>query len=95
VLYAQTVHGRASPWRPDFNSVGVAGSDGLDAVRGLDPHSGLPAPTRLNVPNDVDLVMLRRRELRDGGREAAALLEAEGWARIADEEGLWLYGRRP
>lgn len=94
VLYAQTVHGRASPWRPDFNSVGVAGSDGLDAVRGLDPHSGLPAPTRLNLPESVDLVMLRRKELRDGGREAAALLEAEGWARVAEDEGLWLYARR-
>ncbi|MCK6522795.1 hypothetical protein L6R49_15305 [Myxococcota bacterium] len=95
VLYAQTVHGRASPWRPDFNSVGVAGSDGLDAARGLDPHSGLPAPTRLDLPQDVDLVMLRRRELREGGREAAALLEAEGWARLAEDEGLWLYGRAP
>ena len=95
VLYAQTVHGRASPWRPDFNSVGVAGNDSLDAALGLDPHSGRPAPTSLKLPESVDLVMLRRRELRDGGREAAALLEAEGWARLADAEGLWLYGRRP
>lgn len=94
LLYGQTAHGRASPWIPDFNSVGVASVDGLDAWRALDPlHSPTP-PEALPVPEGVDLIVLRSRELHQGGRPAHALLEAQGWARTRQEEGLWLYERQ-
>ncbi len=93
-LYAQTAHGRASPWRPDFNAVGVqALEDGLDGVRALDPLEGRPPPAGLSIPPAVDAVVVHRRELKGRAQAAAALLEAEGWSRLARDDERWLYVR--
>ena len=88
VLYAQTVHRMASPWVLGFNGVGVEVEDGLDAVRALDPASGLQPPTRLDLPASVDWVLLQ-----PGTRGAEELLEQEGWVIEREEEGRTLWRR--
>lgn len=95
-LYAQTVHGLASPWVPDFNGVGVAASDPLDSVRALDPLSKAPLPEILTLPEDVDLVVLHRRELHGRAEDAARLLSAAGFETLADdgERSLWARAQR-
>jgi hypothetical protein len=93
-LYAQTAHGRPSPWRPDFNSVGVAAADdGLDGARALDPLARRPAPEVLSLPATVDAVVVHRGELRGNADDAARLLDAAGWVRIAEDGERWLYTR--
>jgi len=93
-LYAQTAYGGATPWRPDFNSVGVsAGADGLDGVRALDRLERRQAPTRLDIPEGIDAVMVHRRELKENAMDAARLLEAEGWVRAESDAERWLYLR--
>ena len=59
-LYQQVFHGRRSPWIPDFNGVGVAAEDGLDAVRALDPH-GPPSDEALVI--EADLVVVHELDL--------------------------------
>ncbi|HJN73317.1 MAG TPA: hypothetical protein QGF58_05215 [Myxococcota bacterium] len=59
-LYQQVFHGRASPWIPDFNGVGVAADDGLDAVRALDPH-GPDSDDDLRI--DAELVVVHGLDL--------------------------------
>lgn len=89
-LYHQVHHGGVTAWAPDFNAIGTAAHDGLDAVRALDPASGQPAPDRLHVPPTVDMVVLHPLELRGRTDTARALLTAEGWALKQDgERELW------
>jgi len=78
-LYQQVFHGRASPWVPDFNGVGVAADDGLDAVRALDPH-GPPSDEVLDIP--ADLVIVHGLEV-----------ELPGFEAIAAQDGKTLYQR--
>lgn len=93
-LHAQTAYDGATPWRPDFNSVGVsAGDDGLDGARALDPLERRPSPDVLALPPAIDAVMVHRRELKSRALDAARLLEAEGWVRAAADEERWLYLR--
>ena len=73
VLYAQTVHGMGSPWVPDFNSVGVLATDGLDGVRALDD----PSVTEVHIPESVDWVVLHPADIP--GSRVRPLLEADGW----------------
>jgi len=95
-LYAQTAHDHATPWRPDFNAVGVpSAQDGLDAVRALDPLTGLDAPTRLDLPTAIDSVMLHHRGLGRRLRTARTLLEAEGWVLHGRDGERTLYRRAP
>ncbi|MCB9744852.1 MAG: hypothetical protein H6741_03985 [Alphaproteobacteria bacterium] len=92
-LYAQTAHGRASPWVPDFNGVGVRAQDGLDGARALDPLLGQAPPEALDLPESVDLVVVHRDQLRGRGELAHRLLTQEGWRLVRRVDSAWLYER--
>ena len=94
-LYAQTRGGHATAWRPDFNAIGVlATDDGLDRARALDPLMRSPTPSSLDLPADIDTVVLHHRELRSRLADARGLLAAEGWVLVDDDGERSLY-RRP
>ena len=88
VLYAQTRHGMATPWVPDFNSIGVAARDDLDSVRALDPLFGLPYPTHLAIPEEVDWVVLH-----SPGPPAEDLLMSAGWKQTSSTDSASAWSR--
>ncbi len=94
LLYYQSAHGQPSPWVPDFNSVGVTRTDGLDTWRSWDRKVSKESLERLD-PGALDQlhalgvrwVMLQVREL--GASDAARLgraMEQQG-ARLVDDDG--------
>ncbi len=93
-LYAQAAHGLASPWAPDFNSVGAVGREqGLEAARALDPLLRQPVPERLDLPPWIDHVVVHHRELRTRSDDAHRLLLAEGWLPVAEDADRRRYAR--
>lgn len=94
LLYYQSRTGQPSPWVPDFNSVGVTTTDGLDAWRAWDPLVARQAPAALEPGAVADLaadgvgyVMVHADQLGHARADAlrAALL-GQG-ARLAGEQG--------
>ncbi len=93
-LYAQTAHGLATPWAPDFNSVGATGREvGLEPVRALDPLSRRPLPSALALPETIDHVVVHRSELRGRADDVDRLLRHDGWQLVAEDDARWRYGR--
>jgi hypothetical protein len=93
-LFAQTRHGLATPWAPDFNSVGATGQEmGLESARALDPLSRRPVPRELGIPAWIDHVVVHPRALRGRADDADRLLIAEGWIRVAEDGDRWRYSR--
>ena len=94
-LFGQTVHGASSPWRPDFNSVGVIRREEkwLDTVRALDPAAGEPPPEDLHVPGQIRQVLLHRPGLGTGFERADSLLQADGFSAAQETPNQRLYTR--
>lgn len=93
LLYYQTATGQPSPWVPDFNSVGVLTTDGLDTWRSWDrlvgerqPGSVEPAELDALRARGVGYLMVERGELGASRASAleAALLRA-GAIRVAED----------
>jgi hypothetical protein len=91
-LYGQIEHGLATPWAPDFNSVGTQATEAPEmvAIRSLDPHWPGPLPEAIRVPEFVDHVVLHPKLLGDRARGVHALLLENGWALALEDPG----GRR-
>lgn len=99
LLYYQTATGQPSPWVPDFNSVGVLASDGLDAWRAWDRLVAKRQPTAVQAEDlaalrarGVGQIMVERAELGSGRASALerALTEA-GAERIAEDSERTLF----
>ena len=99
LLYYQTATGQPSPWVPDFNSVGVGSSDGLDGIRAWDRLASKHAPSGLSAEDlsalskaGVGLVMVERAELgQSRGSALEAALLAVGATRIAQDSERTLF----
>lgn len=84
-LYGQISHGLATPWAPDFNSVGVQQNEHADieALRALDPHwPDETFPQSIKIPSFVDHVVLHTRLMGQNAQQTHALLIKNGWILI-------------
>jgi hypothetical protein len=102
LMFEQTQHGQASPWVPDFNSVGVGATENathLQAIGGLDrlvsPQTMPPVPVSAIESLGVDYVQVHRRGLgNDRRRLIVESLEKHGWTRVTTTRARTLL-RRP
>jgi hypothetical protein len=95
-LYGQLEHGMASPWAPDFNSVGIEKTENTDiaALRVLDPHWPGGLSEGLSIPQFVDHVVLHTRLLGQNAEMAHSFLLKDGWSQsFSDTEGRRRYAR--
>jgi len=95
-LYGQLAHGMASPWAPDFNSIGANNPEhpAMGALRALDPHWPGEAPTEVQIPPFVDHVVLHTGLLGQKAQIAHALLLKNGWTLVFnDSDGRQRYSR--
>lgn len=96
-LYGQVGHGLATPWAPDFNSVGAQNNEHPDisALRALDPHWPKDSfPERINIPSFVDHVVVHSKLMGQNTPQTHELLIKNGWILIkTSADGKRRYGR--
>ena len=94
-LFGQLQHGMASPWRPDFNSIGTVktDTDWLEVIARLHPHhnaafeNGTTAlPMRLHIPEYVDHIIVHHALMGGRGADVHALLIDSGWLPTENHE---------
>ena len=87
-LYAQTLHTHPTAWRPDFNGVGTeqVGGSWLEEISKLDPLVSNSPPEAVFIPDFVETVVVHKRGLGPRYAGTVALVEAQSFQAVAQDE---------